>query len=203
MTTPAFSTRHARPDGEDGLRFARYLDTAAGGVFRFMLGGASERILASAFVAAGHDLSYEHVTFAELDGTVIGMTSDYSAIQHRNSSDGPLVRAAGWHVFRMGIVSMITARLFRFIDTIPDGDYYLQAIAVDENARGRGVGTSLFDRVEHRARAAGCERLTLDVAIENEGARRLYERLGLRIAATSPRSYLGPESRVHRMVKPL
>ncbi len=72
-----------------------------------MLGGASQRVLTSAFLSTGHDLSYEHVTFVELDGIAVGMSSDYSAGQHRNSSDGPLVRAAGWRVVRMAAVSTI------------------------------------------------------------------------------------------------
>ena len=203
MSHESLSLRSAQPKTDEGFAFAGYLDTAAGGRFPLMLGGASQRVLTSAFLSTGHDLSYEHVTFVELDGIAVGMSSDYSAGQHRNSSDGPLVRAAGWRVVRMAAVSTIAARLFRFIDTVPEGDYYLQAIAVVPDARGRGIGTMLLGGVEDRARAAGSERLVLDVAVENKGARLLYERLGLSIEATSPRAYLGPGSRVYRMAKPL
>jgi ribosomal protein S18 acetylase RimI-like enzyme len=203
MSDETLSLRPAQPKPDEGFAFAGYLDIDADGIFRFMLGGASERVLSSAFITIGHDLSYEHVTFVELDGIVVGMTSDYSASQHRDSSDGPLVSAAGWRVVRMAAVSAVAPRPFRFIDTVPDGDHYLQAIAVDADTRGKGIGTVLFDRVENRARAAGCERLALDVAVENEDARRLYERLGLSIDATSPRSFLGPGSRVYQMAKPL
>ncbi len=203
MTGTSLYIRPAQPTRDDGLAFARYLDMAADGVFRFMLGGGSDHVLASAFVAPGHDLSHEHVSFAELDRGVVGMTSDYSAGQHHDSSDRPLIRAAGWRIVRMGIVSLMAAGPFRFIDAVPHGDYYLQAIAVNANVRDRGIGSTLFDRVELRARAVGSERLALDVAVDNRDARRLYERSGFAIEATSPRSYLGPESQVHRMVKPL
>jgi len=39
--------RPAQPDFEEGLLFAQFLDTAADGVFRFMLGKATDRVLAT------------------------------------------------------------------------------------------------------------------------------------------------------------
>lgn len=39
--------RPAQPDFEEGLLFAQLLDTAANGVFRFMLGKAADRVLAT------------------------------------------------------------------------------------------------------------------------------------------------------------
>ena len=43
----------------------------------------------------------------------------------------------------------------RILDSIADGDFYLQAIAVDKELRGDGVGSLLMDCVEERARASG------------------------------------------------
>ncbi len=51
-------------------------------------------------------------------------------------------------------------------------------LAVLPEWRGRGVGTALLAAVERKARADGCCKLTLEVLDDNEGARRLYERLG-------------------------
>ncbi|MGB9357159.1 MAG: GNAT family N-acetyltransferase [Acidimicrobiia bacterium] len=203
MTTAPISLRPAQPTTAEGLRFARYLDDAADGIFRFMLGKNSEQVVAKAYRTPGHDLSFEHVTFAQNGGTIVGTTSAYSSKQHEQSSESPLIRAAGWRTVRMAAVSTAAASLFRFIDTVADGDFYLQAIAVDPDRRGLGIGSKLFGHVEDEARRVGCGRLTLVVAVENEGARRLYERMGMTIEATSPKSALLPDGQVHRMAKAL
>jgi aminoglycoside 6'-N-acetyltransferase len=54
-------------------------------------------------------------------------------------------------------------------------------IAVAPEWRGRGVGTALMQAAEDWARAHGAERMVLDLNAANEGARRLYERLGYEV----------------------
>lgn len=49
--------RPAKPEFGEGLQFAHYLDQAAEGFFRFMLGSESENIIASAFADSGHPTS--------------------------------------------------------------------------------------------------------------------------------------------------
>ncbi len=82
----------------------------------------------------------------------MGMTLGYTAEQHRRSSHQPLKRAAGRRYLRMRIVLILFAPLVRIIDSIADGDFYLQAIAVDKELRGDGVGSVLMDSFEERAR---------------------------------------------------
>ena len=67
--------RPANPTLDDGLAFARYLDEAAAGFFRLMLGRRAATILATAFVEPGHDLSYRNATFAERSNVIVGMAS--------------------------------------------------------------------------------------------------------------------------------
>ena len=66
----------------------------------------------------------------------------------------------------------------------------LIGIAVDEDWRGRGIGTALLHAAEDWARDRGFDTLELDVADPNRDARRLYERLGYGLVA-------------HTLVKPL
>jgi aminoglycoside 6'-N-acetyltransferase len=54
-------------------------------------------------------------------------------------------------------------------------------LAVAPNWRGRGVGTALMHAAEDWARANGAERMVLDLNAANEGALRLYERLGYKV----------------------
>lgn len=44
--------------------------------------------------------------------------------------------------------------------------------------RGHGIARRIFDAIEHKARALGCCKLTLEVSEGNHAARRLYERVG-------------------------
>ena len=195
--------RSARPTAQEGALFARYLDTAASGIFRALLGRRFEQIVAEAYLSEGHDLSYETAVFAHLDGAIVGMASSYTWEQHRRSSEEPLVSAAGLHVLRMSLVGVVGRRLFTFIDEVPPGDYYLQAVAVGEEHRGAGIGSALIDDAEQRAVAAGCQRLALDVGVDNDEARRLYERRGMAVAARSPSIPFAPSTAVYRMTKAL
>ena len=56
-------------------------------------------------------------------------------------------------------------------------------IAVAPAWRGRGVGTALLQAAETWASAQGVERMALDLDAANEGALRLYERLGYTVHA--------------------
>ena len=60
------------------------------------------------------------------------------------------------------------------------GSWYINAIATFENHRGKGVARLLIEDAERQARSDGCDRLSLIVASENPGAKRLYEKLGYR-----------------------
>jgi ribosomal protein S18 acetylase RimI-like enzyme len=195
--------RTAKPTFDEGLAFARYFDEAAEGFFRFMLGRRAEQIIAGAFAQPDHDLSHQYVTFAEYDNVIVGMVSGYTAEQHRRSSRQPLKEAAGRRNLRMMIVLTLFAPLMRIIDSIADGDSYLQAIAVDTELRGDGVGSVLMDSFENRARDSGSTRLSLDVSAKNEDARRFYERRGMTITAQWPKRLPIPGLRFYRMARTL
>lgn len=66
-------------------------------------------------------------------------------------------------------------------------------LGVDERARGSGIGTALMREVEGRARAAGVVGMRLNVTLGNEGALRLYERLGYSQSAVRLAKPLSPE----------
>ena len=198
--------RPARPERDEGLVFARYLDQAADGFFGFLLGRRAASIIADAFTQPGHSLSFEHVIFAELDGEsdgeVVGMSLAYSSEQHREFSDEPLERAAGRAARRMKVVRFLLAPMWRILENVPDGDFYLQAIAVDPDTRGAGIGSVLLDDVVERGTRNGSARLSLDVAAKNDGARRLYARRGFVESSEWPSPRFVPTFFV-RMTRPL
>ena len=173
MEDQATRLRPARPEGDEGVRFAGYLDQAAEGFFGLMLGRDAAKIIAAAFPEPGHALSFEHVVFAERNGVVVGMSSTFTAAQRRGFSDEPLELAAGRAVRRMKVVRLLLAPLWRILETVPEGDFYLQALAVDPERRGAGIGSLLLDDAVERGERNGSSRLTLDVSARTEGARRL------------------------------
>lgn len=202
MVEEPITLRAARPDYHEGLACAGYLNAAAEGFFQFWLGRDFSGVIADAFTKPGHDLSHEHATFALRGERIIGMASCYTAGQHRASSPEPLREAEGYRSFRAALIAAVFAPIFRILDTLEDGDFYLQAIAVDEDLRGAGVGSLLFDRVEDQGRASGSRRLCLDVSAANVGARRLYERLGMDVVLETRMFYL-PRFTLLRMAKPI
>lgn len=55
---------------------------------------------------------------------------------------------------------------------------YVEALAVAEDARGRGIGTALLEAAIDEATRRGASAVVLEVVDTNPAARRLYERLG-------------------------
>ena len=91
----------------------------------------------------------------------------------------------------------------RIIDSIADGDFYVQTIAVDKELRGAGVGSVLMDSCETRARASGSTRLSLDVSAKNEGARRFCEGRGMTVESQWPKRLAIPGLKFYRLTKGL
>jgi ribosomal protein S18 acetylase RimI-like enzyme len=56
----------------------------------------------------------------------------------------------------------------------------LYSLASRPEARGKGVASALLAAVERTARRRGCHEMRLEVRTDNDGAIRLYERLGYR-----------------------
>jgi ribosomal protein S18 acetylase RimI-like enzyme len=71
---------------------------------------------------------------------------------------------------------------------------------VVEDLRNKGIGTALIGRAEQVIRDHGCDRVTLGVEESNDGAIRLYRRLGYQEFGTEPAEWdqEGPDGTVYR-----
>lgn len=202
MNHRSVTLRAANATLEDGIAYARFANEASEGFMRRFLGRRFDEIIASAFLQRGHDSSYENVTFAECDCTIIGMIAAYTEARHRCSSLQPLRSAAGSLRLRMRMMELLLAPLMRLNDSIEAGDYYLQFIAVEQADRIGGVGSLLMDDYEKQAQARGSKRLSLDVAKSNKAARRFYEHRGWVTEWEWPKVWFMPALSV-RMIKPI
>jgi ribosomal-protein-alanine N-acetyltransferase len=71
-------------------------------------------------------------------------------------------------------------------------EIHINNVAMRPQFRQQGIGTALLQHVLAEARTLGARRATLEVRASNEGARRLYERLGFYVAGTRRNYYSNP-----------
>lgn len=62
---------------------------------------------------------------------------------------------------------------------------YIDDICVDENARGKHVGKTLYEHVLEYAKSIGCYNITLNVWEGNEPAQRFYRDMGMQVQKTT------------------
>ncbi len=70
-------------------------------------------------------------------------------------------------------------------------------------ARRSGLASRLMEECEQRLRAAGCIRVYLETAVNNEPALRLYRKLGYEIVRTLPEYYSSHSLDAFQMAKRL
>lgn len=72
------------------------------------------------------------------------------------------------------------------LENLAPSTWYVNVLAAYPQHRNRGLGTRLLDLAEDLAREAGLSALSIIVAGDNTGARRLYERAGYTEVARRP-----------------
>lgn len=86
-----------------------------------------------------------------------------------------------------------------FLSDLEEDDFYLAAIAVDINSRGKGIGTFILGKSLELAREKGFKRVLLDVDLDNEGALKLYRRFGFSIFNKKSIRWFNGEKGVYNM----
>jgi ribosomal-protein-alanine N-acetyltransferase len=71
-------------------------------------------------------------------------------------------------------------------------EIHINNIAMRPEFRARGIGTALLRQVLAEGQQLGARRATLEVRASNEGARRLYERMGFYVAGIRRNYYSEP-----------
>jgi len=167
---------------------ARLLYFTLGPLADYWMGVDDERraraILLRMFRTGKNLFSYQHATFAEVDGEAAGLELSYPARMMKALEVRTLLRflvtagptTALRMIWRSYPLQSIT-------EAAPD-EYFLAHLGVLPQFEGLGLGRQLLQRAEDRGRAAGLGKITLTVDADNLRAIRLYERAGFSISGT-------------------
>jgi ribosomal protein S18 acetylase RimI-like enzyme len=171
------TVRPAAPDdGADDLLYLsarRYYDAYAGSE------AAARRMLRRVHERPGHPASVALSRVAEADGRAVGVIVGFP------SADGEELARRFLTLTAPRIPPWRWPRLVRHLRAAADlapnpaaGSWYVDALAVAEDARRQGVARALLADAEAIARARGTTGVALDTGLENAAARRLYEASG-------------------------
>ena len=120
------------------------------------------------------NFSYRNAVVAHLDGRIAGMLLAYRLPPPSAKERAELPQ-----------IPALLRPLVELEYQVPE-TFYVNALAVFAAYRGAGIGASLLTIAQARARASGCDRLSVQVFAENEGARRLYQRCGYSVVDRRP-----------------
>jgi ribosomal protein S18 acetylase RimI-like enzyme len=168
--------RPARKDDAEAL--ARLIDIAGEGFGMYLWSQAArpgETALEIGKRRAQREeggFSYRHATIAEVDRRVAGLLLGYRLPE-------PYV---------LGDISALPKMVRPLVELEAEapGTWYVNALAAFPEYRGRGIGTRLLTEADLLAIEVGAPGLSLIVADQNEGAKRLYSRMGYRATARRP-----------------
>lgn len=166
----------------------------------------AKKILAKLFEQPGHRFSYEFTRIITQGNRVIGMFIAYP---------GSDLAGLNWRLARLLIKQYSLAGKLKliqrglpliFIQEAASDEYLLSHLALKKGQRGKGIGAQILPYLETQAKQAGYQKLSLMVTIDNQDARRFYERHGFHIKTLHLESdrrakHLGPG--YQRMVKDL
>jgi ribosomal protein S18 acetylase RimI-like enzyme len=162
---------------EDCYELARLFRTASSGVADYMWSRLTPKypgltpleIGVRRFAREEGNFSYKNCVVAEQDGAVIGMLFTFP-IEEGQDADGeptdPILKP--------------------YEELEIPGSFYICAMALLPGFRGRGVGTKMLSIARKQAQERGFGTLSLLVFEQNEGAVRLYEHKGFKVAGRGP-----------------
>lgn len=176
----AMTIRPAQP--EDAAEAAELILASTGRFGEMLFGGGDQRRAAAAiagfFRYPDNRFSYRLTRLAVIDGQTAGLLLAFPGA-HLERLTLPLGRQM-WPVLgaaRSLWMMLYSLPIFFNTETVAD-EYYVAHLAVAAAFRRQGIGRRLLETAEQQAEAASLRRCALIVALDNQPARNLYQRLG-------------------------
>lgn len=145
-------------------------------------GVTAQEFIKFEFLSGDGFCGYKHLTVAEVDGKVVGIASFYTESMHLKMSRGTIKNVLAFYGDLPGLDILSKAQHVGSVMRCP-GDYevYIANLGVQPDLRGSGVGSQLINIKKQEAIDNKYKLMSLDVAVANPNAQRLYESLGFRV----------------------
>ncbi len=157
----------------------------------------ARRLLGAIYDRPAHSASWEFCHVAEVDGEVVGVLAGFPARRGdelgRRFLELTMPRIPPW---RWPNVMRHLRAAGRVAPMPPGGSWYVDALAVRDDWRRRGVARTLLATADHQARRDRATGVALDTGLANAAARALYERCGYTRGALRR----APDERVERAI---
>jgi ribosomal protein S18 acetylase RimI-like enzyme len=149
--------------------------------------GRAQSAIRRAFDRHGNSASAEVVTVAEVNGVVAGAMAAYPVADSTSRARSFLrVTLAEIRPWRWPGAIRLYWQGGRAAPAPPDASLYIDALAVEDGSRRRGVARALLGRAEAQARELGLRAVSLDTGLHNKPARALYLGAGYEEVAYRP-----------------
>jgi ribosomal protein S18 acetylase RimI-like enzyme len=187
---------------EDAGDFTNLVLLPGQNLFYAIFGSGARSVIQTLFRQRKNLFSFEHSYFIEVDGQKAGIVLGYDW------------KTQGGEEWRTGLLLVKYMKL-DFFAKIPallkalslvgkakDNECYISNVAIYPEFRSIKLGTKLLLKMEEEAKSCGAKKMVLDVDVDNEGAIRLYQRLGYSIVGKPSRAKINiKELAVFRMCK--
>lgn len=193
--------RSASHSPRDASVTAVCLRQAAPDYFSSLLGAQAQRVLTDIAAEPGHAWSPDRVRIAETGGSPVGALIGGPADRHYPEAAAAMPWSLGR--LRAHAIDVLWWPCNTFLSQHAPNEWYINAVAVSPEARGRGVGRLLIRSAVTDARESGLSTVALHVDGTNAKALGLYESEGFTISDTWSPRWLPGNVLVHRMAMPL
>jgi ribosomal protein S18 acetylase RimI-like enzyme len=144
------------------------------------------KIIESLVKRPSNHFSYANIICVVSGKDVVGLLAGYNAerkkVIGRKCISDYLRALSLFQAFKMAYVDIRLNKILK--ENITSGEYYIQNICVNEKVRGRGVGSMLLDHAMRNNKV-----VWLHVNINNDGAKKLYEKKGFKPAGMNEVKY--------------
>lgn len=171
---------------EDAHHFSELVILSSPKVFSLLFGSKVKKVMKNLFPHRRHYYSYEKSFFIEVDGKTAGMAQLHRCKprkRERLKLTLLLLKYLNWRLPR-SVFSFLRSE--KVISNFSNKDCYLSNVAVYPEYRSLGLGSRLLDALEKEIKTVGKDSMVLHADIRNQGAIRLYERLGYKIEEKIP-----------------
>ena len=174
----------------DASNAAALIHLPMGGLADYLFGAddpqCAIKVLEKLFAETSNRFSHEFSDVLEVNGEVSALIISYPSeiLKELAVPMGNQLRAITG-VTGMFRVLKRSIPLMREKEAEPD-EYYICTLAVRTEFQSRGLGSRLLAHAETKARAAGLQKSSLQVTLDNARARAFYERHDYNVADTIP-----------------